>query len=98
MLEESGLPGVGDGHVDERDQVVHHEEEQVIPAVTRLYSWERKVFKKENKERERERERLMKVIFFGEREREYLPMVDMGIKCDRERQILSVQEVVTHFM
>ena len=51
--------------------------------------------RKKNKERERERE-INEIDFFGERE--YLPMVDMDIKCDRERQILSVQEVLTHFM
>ena len=55
--------------------------------------------RKKNKERERERE-INEIDFFleREREREYLPMVDMDIKCDRERQILSVQEVLTHFM
>ena len=61
LVEEAGLPWVGDGHVDERNQVVHQEQEQVVPAVTALLFQNRaeneKWLREKKKEREREWER-----------------------------------------
>ena len=70
QVEEAGLPWVGDGHVDERNQVVHQEQEQVVPAVTILLFEDRADNEKCLREKKKERER--------ESEERYLLMVDIG--------------------